>query len=352
MSYDLYLSYRRDFGVAEARLLQSSLLARGKTSFLDASDMGPGASDRALLEVVTQIPNFIVILSPGSLDRCAEPQDLLRQEISQALQTGSNIIPVMAPGFAFPADLPQDIQALTLHRGVAYSPRSFETMFAEILMAMGPAQPLKLYFQQAAALVAAAPPSASVAAAPPVWQAPIPPPIPRASASFNWLLAGLLFLATLLPTVVSTIFGPSSMARFLGYGFVLSIVIAVVTTIVSQQVRNPFLIAALCGLNEVVTTFFLGALFFNSFRMYAVGLTAFLYGAMIPGSVAVARIPRVPRWTLLVAPVAGASIFTVFAVVAGVPGFQSISVILTRPLTALLAGAAFFFGVRRDEMSA
>lgn len=337
MTYDVYLSYRREAGPTEARLLQSSLQARGKQSFLDVTDMGAGASGAALLEVVAQIPNFIVILSPGALDGCAEPQDWLRQEIGQALRTGSNIIPVIMPGFAFPMELPEDIRALTRCQGVAYDLQSSSNMFAELVMAILPAQPLKLQFQAAAASPAAPP--------------AITPPAVAAVAnttSFNWILAGLLFVAIFLPTLVTTLFGSSFsiIPRLIGYGFIVAIEIAVATTIVSQKVPNPFVIVALCGLNELVITYFMGALFFASSRLYALGLMQFLYGALVQGSVAVARVPQAPRWMLLVAPVAGASVFMILAAVTGAPGYQYGWLLVVRLVEAMLLGAAFFFGVR------
>ena len=109
--YDIYLSYRRESGATEARLLQSSLQARGKQSFLDATE----TTAVPLLDLVANIPNFLVTLAPGALDQCGDPQDWLRAEIGQALRTGSNIIPVLLPGFAFPAQMPEDIQIGRAH---------------------------------------------------------------------------------------------------------------------------------------------------------------------------------------------------------------------------------------------
>jgi hypothetical protein len=331
--YDIYLSYRRESGATEARLLQSSLQARGKQSFLDATE----TTAVPLLDLVTNIPNFLVTLSPGALDQCGDPQDWLRAEIGQALRTGSNIIPVLLPGFAFPAQLPEDIRVLTLLRSVEYNIRSFENMLAEIMTMTGPAQPLKLQYQQSAAPVAAAPPPAFV-------------PPARSPASFNWMLAGLLFLAEFFPSLVTTIFEPPSlMLQLLGHSLLISMAIAVATTLILQRVPNPVAIAAFCGLTVLVANYALGVLFFNGFHIYAFGLVSFLYGALVPGSIAVARLPRVPRWMLFVAPLAGALIYTILELVARVPGSDNIWQLLTRSLTPLLMGAAFFFAIKRDQ---
>ncbi len=326
--YDIYLSYRRESGATEARLLQSSLQARGKQSFLDATE----TTAVPLLDLVANIPNFLVILSPGALDQCGDLQDWLRAEIGQALRTGSNIIPVLLPGFAFPAQLPEDIRVLTVLRSVQYNIRSFDNMLAEVMTLTGPAQPLKLQYQQAAAPVVVAPP-------------PAPP-----SVYFNWMLAGLLFLAEFFPSLVTTIFEPPSiMLRLLGHSLLIAIAIAVATTLILQKVPNPLAIAGFCGLTVLVANYALGVLFFTGFHIYAFGLVSFLYGALVPGSIAMARLPRLPRWMLFVAPLAGALIYTILELVARVPGSDNIWQLLTRSLTPLLMGAAFVFAIKRDQ---
>jgi hypothetical protein len=164
------------------------------------------------------------------------------------------------------------------------------------------------------------------------------------------MLAGLLFLAEFFPSLVTTIFEPPSLIlQLLGHSLLISMAIAVVTTLILQRVPNPLAIAALSGLNVLVSSYVLGILFFTAFRAYAFGLVSFLYGALVPGSIAVARLPRVPRWMLFVAPLAGALIYTILELVARVPGSDNIWQLLTRSLTPLLMGAAFFFAIKRDQ---
>ena len=50
-------------------------------------------------------PNFVVILSERSLDRCRHRGDWLRREISHAIQAQHNIVPVFMPGFQMPKSM-------------------------------------------------------------------------------------------------------------------------------------------------------------------------------------------------------------------------------------------------------
>ncbi|MFN7920160.1 MAG: toll/interleukin-1 receptor domain-containing protein [Bryobacteraceae bacterium] len=131
-TFDLFISYRRENGAAEARLLRERLMQDGWRVFLDVADLKKGYFDEALLEYIASAPNFLVVLSPRSLDRCVSEQDWLRREIEHAIATGRNIIPVMLPGFAWPAELPEQMQSLPRHQGLDYSHVYFDAMIQRI----------------------------------------------------------------------------------------------------------------------------------------------------------------------------------------------------------------------------
>jgi hypothetical protein len=133
--YDVFISYRRESGHAEARLMREHLRAKNVRAFLDVDDLRSGHFDQALLNRIADTPNFIVILSPNSLDRCADKGDWLRQEIAEALRTSRNIIPVLLPKFAFPdrETLPEDIRDLPTHNGLEYSHKYFIAMIDNII---------------------------------------------------------------------------------------------------------------------------------------------------------------------------------------------------------------------------
>jgi hypothetical protein len=133
VEYDVFISYRRDTGAAEARLLRQSLMDRGLRVFLDVIDLRKGYFDDELLRRISAAPNFVPVLTPGSLDRCAESTDWLRQEIAHAIRERKNIVPVMIGDFSFPAKLPEDIANLPRHQGVAYSHQYFDAMMQTIM---------------------------------------------------------------------------------------------------------------------------------------------------------------------------------------------------------------------------
>jgi len=128
--YDVFISYRRDRGVEAARLIANGLKDQSLRAFLDVDELGAGHFDQALLATITNTPNFVVLLTPDALDQPVEEQDWLRQEISQAIKSNRNIVPIMWPGFEFPEPqtLPEDIRALRTYQGVGYSYEFFDAM--------------------------------------------------------------------------------------------------------------------------------------------------------------------------------------------------------------------------------
>lgn len=131
----VFLSYRRDKGADTARLMRTSLDANGWATFLDVDDLGSSYFDDRLLLEIKRADGFILILSPGALDRCHEPDDWLRREISHAMQWEKRIVPVFKDGFAFSSDLklPPDISGLTRINGVEYSHQFFDATVNKIV---------------------------------------------------------------------------------------------------------------------------------------------------------------------------------------------------------------------------
>ena len=132
--YDVFISYRRGQSMDAARLISDALKEHKLRTFLDIEELGPGRFDQALLTTVANTPNLVVILAPHALDRSAEEHDWLKQEVSQAIQTNSNIVPVMMPGFQFPEPeaLPEDLRDLSNYQGVGYSSEFFDAMIERL----------------------------------------------------------------------------------------------------------------------------------------------------------------------------------------------------------------------------
>lgn len=137
--YEAFISYRRESGAAEARLIQEKLRQRNKRAFLDVDDLRPGHFDQELLRRIEEARNFIIILSPNCLARCADERDWLRQEIVHALKTSRNVIPIMLPGFEFPntRSLPDELQTLATHHCVIYNHEYFDAMVDKIVRYLG-----------------------------------------------------------------------------------------------------------------------------------------------------------------------------------------------------------------------
>jgi eukaryotic-like serine/threonine-protein kinase len=138
--YDVFISYRRGDGAAEARLIQAALAKNGLRAFLDVTDLAKGHFEESLLKQIKETPNFIVVLSEHALDRCAEDGDFLRGEIACAIAAKRNIFPVMLPKFAFPEEskLPEDIRLLPRNNGVPYSHELFDGMIVRLVEMIRP----------------------------------------------------------------------------------------------------------------------------------------------------------------------------------------------------------------------
>lgn len=103
--YDAFISYRRETGSDLASLLKIQLEnTHHKRIFLDVKELQVGRFDEMLLSRIEETPNFILILSKDSLDRCTIKTDWLKREIMQAINTGRNIIPVLTDNFSFPSE--------------------------------------------------------------------------------------------------------------------------------------------------------------------------------------------------------------------------------------------------------
>jgi len=116
--YDIFLSYRRDGGETMAILLRDRLTAKGYNVFLDVESLNSGKFNTKLLRIIEECTDMIVVLSPGSLDRCTNDGDWVRLEIAHAFKHGKNIVPIMLRGFQWPQSLPEDIEELSMQNGV------------------------------------------------------------------------------------------------------------------------------------------------------------------------------------------------------------------------------------------
>ena len=116
MAYDIFISYRRrGAGAGVAGELQAKLENLGYKVFLDVDEIGSGQFPEQIERAIAECKDFILVLSPGTLDRCVEEEDWVRREILQAQSQNKNIIGVGLPGFIMPEaeTLPTPLKPVT-----------------------------------------------------------------------------------------------------------------------------------------------------------------------------------------------------------------------------------------------
>jgi len=97
----VFISYRRSVSAYFARAIFMDLRAHGYDVFMDVESIDSGTFDTIILNQIAARAHFVVILTPGSVERCAEPGDWLRREIETAMELGRNVVPVLAHDFSF-----------------------------------------------------------------------------------------------------------------------------------------------------------------------------------------------------------------------------------------------------------
>ena len=124
--YDIFISYRRESGSQLASLLKVYLDMRGLSTFLDVASLGGGKFDDALLAVIAQCSNVVVVLTEKSLNRCIGDhriEDWLHKEVVCALQHNVTLVPLCDPNFNWPSEkqLPADLKSLCRMNAITWS---------------------------------------------------------------------------------------------------------------------------------------------------------------------------------------------------------------------------------------
>ena len=117
--YDVFISYRKDGGEYSARVLYEELSKRGYRVFFDVETLRSGYFNTRLYQVIEECDDFLMVLSPGALDRCVNEDDWVRQELGCALKNQKNVIPVMLRNFQFPKEMPAEIEAVRYRHGIS-----------------------------------------------------------------------------------------------------------------------------------------------------------------------------------------------------------------------------------------
>lgn len=75
----VFISYRREKSKHLARAIYQDLRMHGWDVFLDVTTIDSGDFDRIILNQIAARAHFILLISPGALERCASPGDWLRR---------------------------------------------------------------------------------------------------------------------------------------------------------------------------------------------------------------------------------------------------------------------------------
>lgn len=131
--YDIFISYRRDGGADAAKHLRDILTEKGYKVFYDNDSLASGDFNTALYGRIEECTDFLIILSPGSLDRCVNKNDWVRQELAYALKHNKNVIPVKSSNFHFPENLPEDISGIRYKNAVSKNMEFFDAMVEKLI---------------------------------------------------------------------------------------------------------------------------------------------------------------------------------------------------------------------------
>ncbi|KAM5151392.1 NAD(+) hydrolase SARM1 isoform 2-T2 [Callospermophilus lateralis] len=134
---DVFISYRRNSGSQLASLLKVHLQLHGFSVFIDVEKLEAGKFEDKLIQSVMGARNFVLVLSPGALDKCMldhDCKDWVHKEIVTALSCGKNIVPII-DGFEWPEPqaLPEDMQAVLTFNGIKWSHEYQEATIEKII---------------------------------------------------------------------------------------------------------------------------------------------------------------------------------------------------------------------------
>ena len=132
MSYDIFISYRRNGGEHTAKIIKDSLTEQGYSVFFDVESLRSGNFNTKLYSVIDECRDFIVILSPDALERCNDPSDWVRREVEYAIEKGKNVIPILMRGFKFDTELPESLAKLPTYNGIEATTEFFDAFIEKL----------------------------------------------------------------------------------------------------------------------------------------------------------------------------------------------------------------------------
>jgi hypothetical protein len=131
---DAFISYRRSGGIDTAWTLRTFLEKKNKNVFLDYDALETGKFDSQILKAIRKSKCLLLILSPGSLDKCGCEDDWVFREIKEALNIGLKIVPIFKDGFDYRGlnNLPDEIKELSSFHGISINYEYFHVFLEKV----------------------------------------------------------------------------------------------------------------------------------------------------------------------------------------------------------------------------
>lgn len=112
---NIFISYRRQGGRELARTLRLALENLGYDNiFFDYNSLRDGMFNDRIITAINECNDFILVMTPGSMDRCVNEDDWVRREITEALEVGCNIIPILIDDkeVSYPEEFPRRLNII------------------------------------------------------------------------------------------------------------------------------------------------------------------------------------------------------------------------------------------------
>lgn len=131
--FENFISYRRQDSSIEVKNIYDALQLRGYSTFCDIYSLGSGEFNKDLITAIDNCTNFILVLGKHSLDRCAEENDWLSNEIREAISRKKNIVCVFTGDVVYPETLPKDIEEIRYRNGIKFDVFYFDNFIDRLI---------------------------------------------------------------------------------------------------------------------------------------------------------------------------------------------------------------------------
>lgn len=112
--YDIFISYRKVGGRDTARSIKQQLQLLGyENIFFDYNSIRDGYFNTQILDAIYSCKDFLLLLTPESMERCGNSGDWVAREIKTALKYNCKITPIaVQSNFSWPQNFPNDLSRI------------------------------------------------------------------------------------------------------------------------------------------------------------------------------------------------------------------------------------------------